>query len=158
LKYGKESKTMANDVKKYFISEDGWIFIAPIIQAAIEAANKVTISTTIDENSTNQTVAATATVRDFVNSRIAASLTTGATKVDTLPPTGTPGTLYLLRHVNNVNGEDVISFTMHVWDIIEEEWIDLGAYEINMDNFWAKDELLPMSNARLLEVWEDSAL
>jgi len=106
------------------------------------------IDTSIDSESTYQKSASAKAVYDFVTGQLA-GLSTAKVEmkvVSKLPATGEPLTIYLVpcEHDANENSTpDHGEYDMHVW--ISGGWIHLGTTEVDLTNYWSKDEILPIT-------------
>ena len=106
------------------------------------------IETVIDSKSNNQKSASAKAVFDFVTSQIA-GLSTAKVEmkvVSKLPTTGETLTIYLVPCTHDANENDVPDhgeYDMHVW--VSGKWIHLGTTEIDLTNYWSKDEITPIS-------------
>jgi len=56
--------------------------------------------------------------------------------------------IYLIRVDANTNH-------YHQWIVSGGEWFDLGITEIDLSNYWSKDELQIMTNAEIQEIFDD---
>jgi len=131
--------------KHSFIPESTLIFLINALVAMIKQVPQVNITTTVNENSTNQQVPGAAAVYNFVVSKVAAAVTGSIKRVDELPRVGDPMVLYFVRGNDN-------KYSMYFWDSDGDDWIALGEMEINLDDFWSKEELVPMTSARVQEI------
>jgi len=106
------------------------------------------IETVIDGESSNQKSASAKAVYDFVTSQIS-GLSTAKVEmkvVSALPTTGEPLTIYLVPCSHDANSNltpDHGEYDMHVW--ISGGWIHLGTTEVDLTNYWSKDEITPIT-------------
>ena len=105
------------------------------------------ISPTLDENSTNDTLAGSKTIYDFVTAVAAALNHVRMTIVAALPATGETNIIYLIRQ------GDTSVYKMHAW--IDDKWAYLGETSIDLTNYWSKTELQPATTADLDDIFDN---
>jgi len=133
-----------------FLDRDATHFLITLINNLIEEKTQLNIVTTIDENSTNQQIPGAAAVFHAI---VAALADVGALHyevVSTLPATGRSNIIYLVQ-VTDVQG----TYTMHIYS--GGQWRNIGTTDIDLTGYWSKIELAAMTNADVLEIWDEIA-
>lgn len=130
-----------------FLDQDGLVFLYTQIKNLIEQETQLNITTTLDGDSTNQQIPGAAAVYAFVTNTIGSLTHIRMEIVATLPTTGEPNVIYLVR----VGTSNV--YAQHVF--INGEWIELGTTEIDLSNFWSKDALTALTNTDIQDIIDD---
>jgi hypothetical protein len=97
--------------------------------------------TVLDNTSTDAQVASAKTIYDFITAAISglgAGLTLSV--VETLPPTGDAGTIYLVA-------DDADTYIQHIYSA--GQWFDLGGTSPNLSGYWSKTELTVATDAEV---------
>jgi hypothetical protein len=66
--------------------------------------------------------------------------------VDALPATGETNIIYLVK-------VDEDTYTQYIY--VDGNWFDLGTTKIDLSGYWAKDELVALTNAEIQDVIDD---
>jgi len=135
---------------KKVLDLDGLHYLLVQIKALIEQETQINITSSIDENSTNQQLPGAKAVFDLITSAIAGLIDLHMEVVTELPEVEDAETnvIYLIQVDNAVN-------RYHQWILINEQWFDLGITEIDLSNYWSKNELVPMTNVEIQDVFDD---
>jgi len=135
-----------------FLNKDGLQYLVERLVARlvelIEQKNQINIIAAIDENSTNQEIPGAKAVYDLLTDALAGLVHLRARVVDTLPSAGEANIIYLVKVANTAN-----TYTQHMY--IDNNWIDLGPTTIDLTNYWAKDDLVALTNTEIQAVIDD---
>ena len=96
----------------------------------------------ITDASTNAQIPGAQAVFDFVTDEIAALVNLRLEIVSTLPAAPETNVVYLIP-VAGQSGR----YSMHSW--ISGAWANLGYFEVDLTNYWSKDELVALTNAEI---------
>ena len=129
-----------------FLDKDGLQYLAERLIEIIEQKQQVDIVTTLDENSTNQQVPGALAVYELVLDMLKDVSTLHMEVVDTLPATGESNTIYLLEKSGG-------GYTLHVYS--GDQWRGIGDFDVDLSDYWAKDELIAMTNTEIQEVIDE---
>jgi len=129
-----------------YLDIDGLRYYSGLIKALIEQLTQVNVVNTIDDNSTNQQIPGAKAVYDLIQSALAGVVSLKMEVVASLPTTGDPTVIYLIEA-----DED----TYRQWIYTGGKWFDLGIAEIDLTNYWSKDELIAMTNAEIQTVFDE---
>lgn len=120
-----------------YLDEHGLQTIAKGILAQVNTRINERIVTTLDENSDDEHVASAATVyKAIVNSKhMSIKFITG--NIDELVPIEErdPTVLYFQR-----DDEEDKTWMIYIWDVDNTRWVYVGDTEIDLSNYWSKDE------------------
>jgi len=135
---------------KKVLDLDGLHYLLVQIKALIEQETQINITSSIDENSTNQQLPGAKAVFDLVTDALAGLVNLRMEVVADLPQIGDAETnvIYLIQEDNSVN-------RYHQWILTGGQWFDLGIVELDLTNYWAKDELEAMTNVEIQDVFDD---
>ena len=133
---------------KKVIEKDGLIFLLNWLKAEIEQKTQLNISTSLSGTSTNQQVAGALAVYEFVQSALSGLTTLEMIVVEELPLEGEPLTFYLIKIKDNPE-----TYSQSVF--IAGQWRSLGSAEMDLSNYWAKDELGFLSNDEIQEIIDE---
>ena len=133
-------------MNKKFLDEDGLRFLLVQLAALIDQKTQINVTSSIDENSTNQQIAGAKAVYDLVQSALSGLSTISMEVVNSLPATGEANIIYLVA---------ADADTYRQWIYSGDQWWDLGIAEIDLSNYWSKDELEAMTNAEIQAVFDD---
>ena len=135
-------------ITKKAIDKDGLIYLLNWLVGEIEQKTQLNISTGIDDTSTNQQIAGAQAVYELVQSALSGLVTLEMTVVEDLPTEGEPLTIYLLKI-----SEDPELYSQNVF--IDDKWMSLGSTEVDLSNYWAKDELVFLTNDEIQEIIDE---
>ena len=135
-------------MSKKILDLDGLHYLLVQIKALIEQETQINITSTIDENSTNQQLPGAKSVYDLVTDALAGLTVLSMEVVASLPSTGESTVIYLVRVDDSTN-------RYHQWIYTGDQWFDLGVTEIDLSNYWGKDELEAMTNTEIQTVFDD---
>ena len=135
---------------KKVLDLDGLHYLLVQIKGLIEQEIQINITSSIDENSTNQQLPGAKAVFDLVTAAIAGLVNLHMEVVADLPQIGDAETnvVYLIQEDNAVN-------RYHQWIVTGGQWFDLGIVEIDLTNYWSKSELEAMTNVEIQDVFDD---
>ena len=133
-------------MSKKFLDMDGLRYYSTLLNALIEQKTQINVTSSIDENSTNQQIAGAKAVYDLVESALSGLSTLSMEVVQTLPQTGEGNIIYLVS---------ADADTYRQWIYSGDQWWDLGIAEIDLTNYWSKDDLEAMTNAEIQAVFDD---
>ena len=135
-----------------FINADGLTYLVTQLVAMMEQeaqdATQGAIVTTIDNNSTNQQIPGAKAVYDLLVASLAGIDKLTAQVVTTLPATGKTNVIYLIE-----TAADSHIYQQHMY--IGSNWSELGTTEIDLDGYWAKNELVALTNAEIQTIIDD---
>jgi len=139
-------------VTKKTIDEEGLLFLLKQLMALIKQKTALDIVSTIDENSTNQQIPGAKAVYDLLAASISSLTKLSVQVVSTRPATGESSIIYLVQNDPAVQKYDQ-------WLDIDGagNWFDLGDTDIDLSNYWAKDELEILTNSEIQTMF-DAAL
>ena len=135
-------------MSKKFLDEDGLRYLVTQLINHIEQETQINIVTDIDDTSTNQQIPGAKAVYDFLTAALGDLSTVDFQKVDVLPATGEKGVIYL---VETAPDSGVYSQNMY----LDGQWINLGTMEIDLSEYWAKDDLEAMTNSEVQDIIDD---
>jgi len=130
-----------------FLGMDGTDFLVKLILDVIDQETQVNIVSAINEQSTNQEIAGARAVYDFVRAVVSALTHLAKRVVQELPNTGEDNILYLVP---------VRAGTYKQWMYIDDTWVDFGDTEIDLTGYWAKEDLVPITNTEIREIFTDA--
>ena len=131
-----------------FIDREGLLFLLTQLYQDINAKSTVTISTDINSSSTNDTVAGTKAVYDFVTAALADVARFSAVIVESLPTTGDTNKLYLVAKTSGGtadNGYDEYLF-------INGKWEKIGSTDIDLSEYLKKSDIHILTNSEIAEI------
>jgi len=129
-----------------FLNQDGLQYFTERLVALIEQKTQINIVGTIDENSTNQQIPGAKAVYDLLTSMVANITTIRMVVVPSLPANGEANVFYLIQ---------VDDDTYRQYIYVDGQWFDLGTTEIDLSGYWAKDELVALTNAEIQGIIDD---
>jgi len=130
-----------------FLNQDGLQYLLTQLAAFIERKTQINVVSDIDENSTNQEIAGAKAVYDLVKAALEGIVKVTMEVVTTLPATGESNVIYLIQ-VGSTN-------QYRQWIYTGGQWFDLGIAEIDLSNYWAKDELEALTNTEIQDIIDD---
>jgi len=130
-----------------FLNQDGLQYFAERFVEFIKQRTQINIVSTIDENSTNQQIPGAKAVYDFLTEALADITSFSFDVVHELPATGESNIIYLLD-----KGSDI--YIMHAY--INGAWVELGTTEIDLSNYWSKDELVALTNTEIQNIIDEA--
>jgi hypothetical protein len=128
---------------KKFLDDDGLTYLMGQIKAMIDQAKQVDLITTIDEDSTNQQIPGAKAVYDLLTAALEGITSVRMEVVDALPATGESNVIYLLE-------VDEDTYSLHIYS--GGQWYDTGTTEINLSDYWAKEDLVALTNTEIQEI------
>lgn len=105
------------------------------------------LATTIDDESTDKYAASARAVYQFVMDTFGDITEIKFEVVTDLPEVGAPGTFYLIRV-----SQDPPVYEMNVY--AAGYWRSIGQAELDLDNYWNKDELVALTIAEVDTIFE----
>lgn len=136
---------------RYFLDADGLKFLAAQLVGKMDLKINSRMVTLIDEESTNDEIPSAQAVYDLLQESLSKISGVDFEVVEDLPGEGEPGIIYLIK----ADPEDGESNVYVQWVYVGESWINLGTSEIDLDNYWSKDELEPITNGDILGILEE---
>ena len=130
-----------------FLAEDGLIYLVGKIADLIDDEILAKIVSDIDNASTNQEIAGAKAVYDFVTGTIGSMERVRLSIVTALPATGETNIIYLIRQGTTS------TYNMYAW--ISGTWADLGTTDIDLSNYWAKADLVALTNTEIDEIFDN---
>lgn len=134
-----------------YLDNDGLLYLLQNLLAKISAKqDPITISEVISSSSTNQTVAGSKAVYDYVTSVLASVTGLSVEIVDTLPAAGQSNVLYLVPKSTTSpdNSYDEYMWIGNKWELIGTTAVDLSGYLKTTDIAdWAKADSKPTYTA-----------
>lgn len=134
-----------------FLDENGLLYVLTnLISSLKEKQDKLTVSEAISSSSTNNTVAGSKAVYDYVTSAIAGVTRLTAEIVTNLPTTGVSNVLYLVPKSTAQTGNvyDEYMWISAKWELIGATNVDLTPYLKKTDIAdWAKADSKPTYTA-----------
>ena len=130
-----------------FLNQDGLQYFAERFVEFIKQRTQINIVSTIDENSTNQQIPGAKAVYDFLTEALADITSFSFDVVHELPATGESNIIYLLD-----KGSDI--YIMYAY--INGAWVELGTTEIDLSNYWSKDELVALNNTEIQNIIDEA--
>ena len=131
-----------------YLNPDGLTYLIPKLLEKAEEATQTAIVTTIDNASTNLQIPGAKAVYDLLVASLAGIDKLTAQVVTTLPATGETNVIYLIE---TAAGSHI--YQQHMY--IGSNWSELGTTEIDLDGYWAKDELVALTNAEIQTIIDD---
>lgn len=106
---------------------------------------------TPSSNTNNTQIATTA----FVQQALAAAIAGRFKFVASLPNSGEAGFIYLVPHVHTEPSAHTSPDIKDefVWDSENSKWELIGNTDIDLSNYWSKDDLVAMTNEEILAAW-----
>ena len=129
-----------------YLDSDGLHYLMARIKEIIDQATQVNNITTIDENSTNQQTPGAKAVYDLLTEALEGITAVSMSVVDELPTTGESNIIYLIA-------EDGDTYSLHIYS--GGQWFDTGTTEINLSDYWAKDDLQALTNTEIQAIVDD---
>ncbi len=120
-----------------YLDEHGLQTIAKGILAQVNTRINERIVTTLDENSDDEHVASAATVYKAIINTKHTSIKFITGNIDEQVPLEErdPSVLYFQR-----DDEDDKTWMIYIWDVDNTKWVCVGDSEIDLSNYWSKDE------------------
>jgi len=129
-----------------FLDQDGLQYFAERLAELIKQKTQISMVSTIDEDSTNQQIPGAKAVYEFLTSALENITGFSFEVVSDLPATGESNVIYL---IDNGSG----AYTMNAY--VNGAWIELGTTEIDLSNYWAKDDLQPLTKEEIQDIIDD---
>ena len=123
-----------------FINDAGLRYVLERIKEMIAQAVQVDIVTTIDQNSADTQIPSAKAVSSFVLAAIGDIEKLHIQVVESRPTVGVSNTIYLIEATPGV-------YSMHLYS--NGRWHSLGNMEIDLDGYWAKEDLQALSNTEI---------
>jgi len=130
-----------------FLDQDGLQYLLTQLAAYIEQKTQINVVSNIDEDSTNQEIAGAKAVYDLVQAALVGITGIKMKVVTTLPTTRENNIVYLIQ---------VDSDTYRQWIFSGGQWFDLGIAEIDLSNYWSKEDLTALTNAEIQTIFDDA--
>lgn len=128
------------------VAEEQLEYLLQLLKAHIEEETTLDLSTTIDRYSTDTQIPSARAVYGLINTMIEDITQIEFLVVDALPATGEAGTIYLIRV-----SDDPETYEMHIFS--DGEWRSVGSAEIDLSNYWSKDEIDFLDNEGIRAVF-----
>jgi hypothetical protein len=132
--------------EKKFLEKDQLQYLLERLVEIIDQKTQINIITDIDNNSTNMQIPGAKAVYDLVVSAIAGTNHLTKKVVPILPAAGDENVLYLIP---------VDADTYRQWIYVDSQWFDFGTTDVNLSDYWAKDELKALTNDEVQEIIDD---
>ena len=134
---------------KNFLDRTGTQYLAEQLFQGIEQKLQSRLITSIDQDSTDQQIPTGSAIWDLVQAALANISGLDFNVVTELPTTGENGIIYLVKANIDPNDNTYVQ-----WIYVDDTWINLGTSELDLSNYWTKDELEALSNADIDEILE----
>jgi hypothetical protein len=131
-----------------YLDKDGLEFLIRQIRAMIEQATRINVIAEISEDSTNQQIPGAKAVHDFLTAALEGIVRLRKEVVKMLPATGETNIIYLVK-------ADEDTYTQYMY--IDGNWFDLGTTDVDLSGYWAKEDLVAMTNAEIQAIIDDTA-
>ena len=94
----------------------------------------------------------------FVQQAISAAIAGRFKYVASLPQTGEVGFIYLVPHTHTAGSTNAKPDLKdeYVWDSANSKWELIGNTDIDLSNYWNKDDLVAMTNQEILTTWQSA--
>jgi hypothetical protein len=142
---------MAN---RYFLDETGLKFLVTQLMGKMDLKISSRMVTLINDESTHDDIPSAKSVYDTLIEGLSNITGVSFQVVETLPETGDAGVIYLIKD----EPENESSSVYVQWVYVGEAWINLGSSEVDLENYWSKDELEPLSNSDIQEILDEVGL
>ena len=129
-----------------FLDRDGLQYFTARLKEVIDQATQLNIITAIDENSTNQQLPGAKAVYELLQDMLEDVAGLSYEVVTSLPATGEANVIYLVEF-------DDDTYTMYIYS--GGKWFDIGTTELDLSDYWAKDDLTALTNPEIQEVIDD---
>lgn len=134
---------------KKVLDNDGLKYLVEQLYIMMERKIDTRIVTSIDANSTNTDIPGTAAVYQYVLDTVASTDHIHFEVVtDEMPDVGESNVIYLVK------AEGATTYTMNVY--FDGEWVELGSTDINISEYWRKDELVALSNSEIQDILNEA--
>jgi len=137
-------------MNKKFLDSDGLRALLVLLDGLIDTKTQLNMVSTIDEDSTNQQIPGAKAVYDLLTDALAGIVKISMEVVTELPQISDADTsvVYLVQ-------EDAAKNRYRQWILAGDQWFDLGIAEIDLLNYWAKNELEAMTNAEIQTIFDE---
>jgi hypothetical protein len=129
-----------------FLDKDGLQYLVERLVEIILQKTQINIVSVIDEDSTNQQIPGAKAVYDLLTSALANISSVSMEVVDTLPATGETSVIYLVE-------SDSDTYEMWIWS--NDQWFDIGTTNIDLSDYWAKDDLTALTNTEIQDIIDE---
>ena len=138
--------------KRYFLDETGLAYLVGRLLEKFGLTIDGRLVTLINDESTNDEIPTAKAVYSLLQSAMSEITTLSYELVvgdpPELPTTGEAGKIYLMpTEEGNVYVQ---------WIYVNDQWLELGSTDVDLSNYWDKDELEPISNADINDIVEDA--
>lgn len=130
------------------IDKEGLLFLLTQLYQDINAKSSVTISTEITSGSTNDTVAGSKAVYDYVTAALADTTRFSAVIVENLPETGDTNKLYLVAKTSGGTSDDGYDEYLYIGG----KWEKIGSTNIDLSGYLKKDDIHVLTNSEITEI------
>jgi len=131
---------------KKFLDDAGLQYLVERLVELVEQKTQINIVSDIDDASTNQEIAGAKAVYDLLTSALQGITSLSMEVVTSLPSTGESNIIYLVK-------ADADTYTQYIYT--GDQWFDLGVTEVNLSNYWLKDDLEPLTNTEIQTIIDD---
>jgi len=128
-----------------FLEENGLIYLVGKIVDLIDDEIMAKIVADVNVTSTNQQIPGAKAVYDFVTQSVSNLERVRLETVTTLPATPQTNVIYLIKQ------GATSTYKMHAW--ISGAWADLGTTDIDLSDYWAKADLVALTNAEIDDIF-----
>jgi hypothetical protein len=129
-----------------FLNQDGLQYFAERLVELVEQKMQINITGVIDGSSTNQQLPGAKAVYDLMVAGLAGIVSISMEVVPSLPSSGESNIIYLVKVSGN-------TYSQHIYT--GDQWFDLGTTEIDLSNYWEKDDLEALSNTEIQDIIDD---
>ena len=136
---------------RYFLDDTGLRFLAEQLMNKMDLKINSRIVTVIDDQSTHDDIPSAKAVYDTLIAELQSITGIDFQVVTVLPATGEAGIIYLM----NADPGNASSNVYVQWVYVGGQWLNLGTSEMDLDGYWSKDELEPISNGDILEILDE---
>lgn len=130
------------------IDKEGLLFLLTQLYQDINAKSSITISTEITSGSTNDTVAGSKAVYDYVTAALADITHFSAVIVESLPDTGDTNKLYLVAKASGGTADDGYDEYLY----ISGKWEKIGSTNLDLSGYLKKDDIHILTNSEITEI------
>ena len=129
-----------------FLDKDATQFLISLINDFVGQKTQLNIVTTINEDSTNQQIPGAQAVFTAITAALAGVGALHYEVVTSLPATGESNVIYLVEIAAD-------KYSMHIFN--GGVWRNIGTSDIDLSQYWARADLVAMTNADVQNIWDD---
>jgi hypothetical protein len=131
---------------KKFLDQGNLQYLLERLVEIIDQKTQINIVNDIDENSTNQQIPGAKAVYDLLTAALAGIIKLTMEVVQALPATGESNVIYLVK---------ADADTYKQWIYSDDQWFDLGDIDVDLSDYWAKDELEALTNQEVQDIIDE---